>query len=282
MLSQQIQLEYLRILSHDFSTAQHSTAQSGIDLIYLQQLMQHRTSTPALPALDLNRSFHIVRQHEQAPLVIFFQGMYESHITPYFSQHPQLEQLELLNESALPFAFQSFIKRYPEFNYICVKDNFQSWYLLHFEYYLAALLKILEQIPTQNLITVGCSAGGYAAIVYGHYLHAAQTIAFAPQIRAYHLHHVNAYRQRLNERYALGQLAMANLSQLYQHQQGFHQPIQLALASQNESDWIELNFLPWRNDARISTSFFAGREHDLFSFMDKDYLFQWLRLMMRA
>ncbi|MDO4998276.1 MAG: hypothetical protein Q4E16_06515 [Neisseria sp.] len=279
MLAEQKRLAYLQVLSQNLAS-QPASQPADINALYLQQVLQHRTQYSALPALNLNSCFQIHRHHEHAPWVIFFQGMYESHIAPYFQNDPELQNLSQLNDSSLPFSFQSFIKTHTEFNYICVKDNFQSWYLLHFEYYLAALLQILPQVQAQEIITVGCSAGASAAILFGHYLEASKTIAFAPQLKMYHLHHVNAYRHKLNQRYRLGELALADLARLHQQHQGFAQKVHIVQAAQNESDWIELNFIPWRQDSRISTTFFAEQEHDLFSVMDKEYLFRWLKMML--
>lgn len=70
--------------------------------------------------------------------------------------------------------------------HIFVRDVFKQWYLAGINQNINTpnkLLKFLkEETKGYDLMTIGSSAGGYAAILYGSLLQAKQVLAFNPQI----------------------------------------------------------------------------------------------------
>ncbi|VEI44755.1 Uncharacterised protein [Actinobacillus equuli] len=136
-----------------------------------------------------------------------------------------------------------------------MKDNFQAWYLLHFEYYLAYLMQLISALQPTKIITAGCSAGGYAAILFGHYLFADQTFAFSPQTKVFDKIHMSAYREVLNERYQLAQFELTDLALLQQKQHGFRNQLHLFLSSGNREDLVEFDRLDWQNTKKSALRF---------------------------
>lgn len=70
--------------------------------------------------------------------------------------------------------------------HIFVRDVFKQWYLAGINQHINTPDKFLdflkEETKGYELITIGSSAGGYAAILYGSLLHAKQVLAFNPQV----------------------------------------------------------------------------------------------------
>lgn len=165
-------MQYIQQSSSFIPLSPELTQQVHYDEYALLDLLNKQLNRPKKPEFSFEHSFKVVKNQENAPLIIFFQGFYFQHIENYYLQDPQLTNLNQLNQTALDFSFSSFIAQHPEYNYICVKDNFQAWYLLHFEYYLAYLMQLISALQPTKIITAGCSAGGYAAILFGHYLFA--------------------------------------------------------------------------------------------------------------
>lgn len=71
------------------------------------------------------------------------------------------------------------------YKHIFIRDIFKQWYLsginkdINSPQKLIAFLK--KETNNYNVITIGSSAGGYAAILYGSIIHAKYTLAFNPQ-----------------------------------------------------------------------------------------------------
>jgi pimeloyl-ACP methyl ester carboxylesterase len=74
------------------------------------------------------------------------------------------------------------------FNLIFIRDIRRFWYHLTpygetngLDFYTQQIQALVTQLKTRRLITVGVSAGGYAAMYFGWRLQADQVIAFSPQ-----------------------------------------------------------------------------------------------------
>ncbi|WGE85897.1 hypothetical protein [Actinobacillus equuli] len=273
-------MQYIQQSSSFIPLSPELTQQAHYDEYALLDLLNKQLNHPAKPEFSFEHSFKVVKNQENAPLIIFFQGFYFQHIENYYLQNPQLTNLNQLNQTALDFSFSSFIAQYPEYNYICVKDNFQAWYLLHFEYYLAYLMQLISALQPTKIITAGCSAGGYAAILFGHYLFANQTFAFSPQTKVFDKIHMSAYRDALNERYQLAQFELTDLALLQQKQQGFRNQLHLFLSSGNREDLVEFDRLDWQKHQEIGVTLYPSSAHDIFSTQDKQKLFNILKAML--
>ncbi|WGE71048.1 hypothetical protein NYR79_09365 [Actinobacillus equuli subsp. haemolyticus] len=273
-------MQYIQQSSSFIPLSPELTQQTHYDEYALLDLLNKQLNRPEKPEFSFEHSFKVVKNQENAPLIIFFQGFYFQHIENYYLQDPQLTNLNQLNQTALDFSFSSFIAQHPEYNYICVKDNFQAWYLLHFEYYLAYLMQLISALQPTKIITAGCSAGGYAAILFGHYLFADQTFAFSPQTKVFDKIHMGAYREALNERYQLARFELTDLALLQQKQQGFRNQLHLFLSSGNREDLVEFDRLDWQKYQEIGVTLYPGSAHDIFSTQDKQKLFNILKAML--
>lgn len=71
------------------------------------------------------------------------------------------------------------------YKHIFVRDIFKQWYLMGINAKINTPKKLTEFLQKEtekyNIVTIGSSAGGYAAILYGSLLNAKYVLAFNPQ-----------------------------------------------------------------------------------------------------
>lgn len=107
------------------------------------------------------------------------------------------------------YEFKNFLFRHFDCNFIFVKDAHQCWYHAgvrglgkDIQTTADGLQRKIDKIPHSKLITLGTSAGGYAAILFGHLLKADTIYAFSPQTFL-----DQANRQRYRDRRYQGELS---------------------------------------------------------------------------
>ena len=92
-------------------------------------------------------------------------------------------------KNCLPtFIFYNFLKAYNNVNKLFFRDIKTRYYLLGLKNNTNDLEETIEFIKSlvnkkkyKKIISIGCSAGGYAAILFGHLLNFNKVIAFSPQ-----------------------------------------------------------------------------------------------------
>lgn len=239
------------------------------DLFFLLQYLNHKDRYSNYPKFDAAKSLKYIKNGSDLPLVIIFQGFYESHISSYFKEDAELKSLDTLNETKLDFAFSSFAKNNKNFNYICVKDNFQSWYTINFDLYLKHIVEFILEENSKKIYTVGSSAGGFASILFGHYLHADRAIAYSPQMVGFY-HFMNNYRRQLNINYRLSQLTFTDLSFIQKINYGFNCSVDITLCKNNLADIEELELLNKNDYSDIFINLIEGNSHNVFEVVDKN------------
>jgi predicted 2-oxoglutarate/Fe(II)-dependent dioxygenase YbiX/predicted esterase YcpF (UPF0227 family) len=100
-------------------------------------------------------------------------------------------------DAAPTFIFNNFLKQYENVDKLFLRDmgpNYSKqiccrYYLLGFrnstnnlEESIEFIKNLITQKKYNKIIAIGCSAGGYAAILFGHLLKFNKVIAFAPQV----------------------------------------------------------------------------------------------------
>lgn len=248
------------------------------DLFFLLQYMNHNDRYTNYPQFSPEKTIKYIKNGEDLPLVIIFQGFYESHISEYFLEDPGLKEINNLNGTKLNYAFSSFIKNNNNFNYICIKDNFQSWYSINFDLYLKLIAKFILANKPKRIYTVGSSAGGYAAILFGHYLNVDKAIAYSPQILAFY-HFMNSYRRKLNQVYRLSQLTFTDLSFIQKINYGFNCEVDITLCKNNVADIEEINLLNNLDYSDVAINLVDGESHNVFEVIDKNKEFSRLAEM---
>lgn len=93
------------------------------------------------------------------------------------------------NNQPPTFIFYNFLKSY-KCDKLFIRDLSYTWYLNNINFgnekenHFQNLLNFINgfrKYRHKSLYTIGCSSGGYAAILYGHYLNVNKCISFAPQ-----------------------------------------------------------------------------------------------------
>lgn len=87
------------------------------------------------------------------------------------------------------FIFHNFLKRYSNIDKLFIRDIHCRYYLTGLKNSTKSLEETIELIKTKiehkkykKVIGIGCSAGGFAAILYGQLLNFDKVIAFSPQV----------------------------------------------------------------------------------------------------
>lgn len=239
------------------------------DLFFLLQYLNHKDRYSNYPKFNFEKSIKYIENGDELPLVIIFQGFYEAHISSYYQEDVELKKLDTLNETKLDYAFSSFIKNNTNFNYICVKDNFQSWYTINFDLYLKHIVEFILKKKPKSVYTVGSSAGGFASILFGHYVHADKAIAYSPQIVGFY-HFMNNYRRQLNSLYRLSQLTFTDLSFIQKINYGFNCDVDITLCKSNSADLEEFQLLNANDYTDITINLIDGSSHNIFEVIDKN------------
>lgn len=244
------------------------------DIFYLLQYLNHKKFLQDYPFFDKENSIKSIYSEEEGkPLVIFFQGFFSTHVEKYWNDNNNLKQINSLNKSELNYAFSGFVEKYPDINYVLVKDNFQCWYMINFDKYLLELLKIIDKIKPSKVITAGASAGGFAAILFAHYIKADRAFAYSPQILTFY-HYQNKYRQAINTQFKLSANAIADLSLVQRCSQGFLSKIDISLAKDNRVDMEHLQMLDLDHYDDIIINYHEGDNHNIFALCDKNAEFE--------
>lgn len=86
------------------------------------------------------------------------------------------------------FIFYNFLKAYPNIDKLFVRDISCRYYMTGLKYSTVTLEETLALIKSyiqrksyKKIVGLGCSAGGFAAILYGQVLQFTKVLAFAPQ-----------------------------------------------------------------------------------------------------
>lgn len=243
------------------------------DSFFLLQYLAMKNSYKNYPVFSENQSIKTIINGENLPTLIIFQGFFEQHIASYFSEDENLDHINVLNNSKLGYTFSGFVNSYKEFNYILLKDNFQSWYFINFDKYLSKIAEIIVDIRPSKLTTVGFSAGGFASILFGHMLGADNSIAYSPQILAFY-HYNNKYRQALNAKFNLSLIGFSDLAFVQRYNSGFDTNVHISVASDNVVDNQHLNMLDLATYSDINVTYIKGGDHNIFAMVDKDKEFE--------
>lgn len=239
------------------------------DKFFLIQYMAAKRQYSDYPAFIEENCIKTIINGDNLPVLIIFQGFFEKHISDYFSSDAKLSNLENLHKTKLDYAFSGFVKSHEEFNYILVKDNFQSWYFVNLDNYLSAISRILLELNPGKITTVGFSAGGFAAILFGHLFSADSSIAYSPQILTFY-HYNNKYRQALNAKYGLSLISLSDLSFVQYYSRGFNTRVYISVATENIVDNEHLNMLELKNYEDVDVTYVKGSDHNIFAMVNKE------------
>ena len=129
--------------------------------------------------ISFNKNIHFIKKNESYPVLITFQGFSRSVL--------------LNNKNLLPFyMLNSLTATQLDINIIFVKDIEQCWYLTgyngnssHNDFYTDIKKIINDNFKKSKIITIGQSAGGFGALLFGTLLNADKIITFVPQTTCY-------------------------------------------------------------------------------------------------
>ena len=86
------------------------------------------------------------------------------------------------------FEFKNFLKKNINCHVIFIRDTKQSWYQRgviglgdNINEVTNNIKEIISKINYSKIITIGCSMGGYAALLFGNLLNVNSILAFSPQ-----------------------------------------------------------------------------------------------------
>ena len=77
------------------------------------------------------------------------------------------------------FIFMNFLKKFTNIDKLFLRDLSCNYYLKHKDNFMEIISNIIPKY--KRVIALGCSAGGFAAILFGHMFSFDKVLAFAPQ-----------------------------------------------------------------------------------------------------
>lgn len=239
----------------------NSFKSNDYDLLVLAQKIRDDKKVSELIDIDLAISLEV--NGIGLPTIITFQGFINDYL-----EEVNLDDInyEEINNSALQYCFTKINDK--NFNYIYVKDNFQSWYNFGFSLYLKRIYKLLIELESNHVYTLGSSAGGYAAILFGHYLHADIAYSYAPQVLSFHTY-MNSFRRQLNSQHMLSLSSISDLALIQKLSNGFNSKVEIMYCKNSKGDANEIERL---DNSDTATNVIAQdcKSHNVFDFIEKN------------
>lgn len=144
-----------------------------------------------------------VSEDSNKPVIIFFTGH-----GLYFPTSIEMFRKKVLEENR--FEWKNIAKssgiRDKVSKIIYIRDIYKNWCLKGINANMNSIPKMIEWFQTiisgRNVVTVGSSAGGYMAILFGYLLKAKSIYTFSPQISLYEYnkwHSINYYDEYVND-----------------------------------------------------------------------------------
>lgn len=236
----------------------------------LSEVARHKFTIPAAP-FHVDKTFELVINKKGAPLIILFQGFKLGVIKQYFSIS-EPEDIKSLNISGLPYAFQGFSRECGDYNYLFVKDNYQSWYLLNFDGYVKYMRNVIDENDAPRVACVGFSSGGFGAIVLGQAINADISIGMSPQTIAFEVFS-NPYNRKLNKLFMLSLNQYSDLAALQAREGGFGRKVAIYVCERKKGDYEQVMRLE-QGDANLKIDFLKCGNHMVASFLGKKALFE--------
>ncbi|HBP29644.1 MAG TPA: hypothetical protein DD666_09540 [Advenella kashmirensis] len=225
----------------------------------------------AVPAFDKDSSITSIFNGEGLPTIVAFQGFNTRIVDEHFASFGVTE-LERLNQGGLTYGFQSFLKTLSEYNVILVKDNYQIWYQFHLREYIQSIQQLLAEFKSKLVFTMGVSGGGFAAILFGHYLKATLSIAYSPRIVAFNSA-MSKYRYALDAKFQLSNRHTCDLLLLQRLTGGFRNKVVMQYCRDCKADRTEISWLN-KDDKNLEVVELDCKSHNPFTAIGKAVLFK--------
>lgn len=222
--------------------------------------------------INIKKMFKVQINGENLPVIVVFQGFVEKYVKDALSGNFDIKKL---NNSELGFCFGGFARNNSDFNYIFVKDNFQLWYLLGFPLVLSALYVHLKSLNAEKVYTIGFSAGGFASILFGHYLRADIAFSYYPQTLAFSAF-TNNYRNTMNLKFNLSLLSISDLALVQKVSEGFACNTIISYCENSKVDINQIKRLD-ATDSKLKINKYPCNSHNLFDHLDSSDEFDRIR-----
>ncbi|WP_153045420.1 hypothetical protein [Psychrobacter sp. L7] len=234
---------------------------SCTDKYLLKQALNYNEGFEKL--VNIRKMFKVQENGKDLPVIVIFQGFVEKYVKNALNDDFDLKKL---NNSELGFCFGSFARQHDDFNYIFVKDNFQLWYLMGFPLILNALYVHLQKLNAEKVYTIGFSAGGFASILFGHYLRADLAFSYYPQTLAFSAF-TNNYRNLMNFKFNLSMLSISDLALVQKVSGGFACK---TIVSYCEGSAVDINQIERLNleDGNLIIRKYPCNTHNLFGHLN--------------
>ena len=131
---------------------------------------------------------------------------------------------------------------------------------------LSALYVHLQKLNAEKVYTIGFSAGGFASILFGHYLRADLAFSYYPQTLAFSAF-TNNYRTLMNFKFNLSMLSISDLALVQKVSGGFACK---TVVSYCEDSVININQIErlHLNDENLIINKYPCNTHNLFNHLN--------------
>lgn len=263
-----IQKSYPQILeyfpTYDFLPEKMAVAETLGDFKRADQLRKQYQVPPerqniSKPEFDAEVECEYIHHSDNnCTLLIFFSGL-------TFKTKNNFEKYGLGNlddvkndNKEIKSSFIRFAQKTTQYNMLMVNDIYSSWQQMHRDEYLDYIKDIIAKNKYREVVCIGVSSGGYAAMLYGQLLAADLVFAFSPQTVPF-FNYANYIAHLYKIQFSLGLEAQGSVLRL-QNRDHFKARTYIVVSKDNGMDNLGLRLLD-KSDKNLIIVRCYGDEH---------------------
>ena len=136
----------------------------------------------------------VLNDKDSDVLVICFQGVISTTIAQYnLSGFDELNFTQPRLSSKLDFDFKGFAKKSTDYNFLFIRDIYNSCHLINVEKVLSCIKSYINKFKPNFIVCTGISGGGIASLIFSRLLNANLNIAIMPRLHTAFARHEQYY-----------------------------------------------------------------------------------------
>lgn len=219
---------------------------------------------------------NILRYIEHSPenktLVVCFSGMDGKRTVEYYKKYGLNHLENIIHNNADTYNYTGFANKTPKYNFLLLRDNYNSWYQIHTEQYIDIIKRYIDTHQINKLVMIGASAGGFAALMFGQLLSADIVYTQAPQILAF-TNYSTHFNKALEIEYNLTAGKYTDIAYLQQRNNGFIPNTYINACENNGTDVYALSMLN-QQDSNLHIRLYSGDTHSVHQVIGKSAMFR--------
>ncbi|HFC7277296.1 TPA: tetratricopeptide repeat protein, partial [Neisseria meningitidis] len=219
-----------------------------------------------------NISQYIEHSKNNETLVICFSGMDGKRTQNHYRNYGLQCIDKIAFNSSDTYNYQGFANKTIKYNFLLLRDNYNSWYQIHTDYYRTIIENYIKSGNYKKIVLVGASSGGFAAMMYGQLVHADIVYVQAPQTLAF-TSYSTQFNKELELQYNLSSTAYTSIAKLQNQSNGFIPKVYVQVCENNGIDMFSINMLN-TSDPNLFVHKYKNDTHSVHTIIGKSKMFQ--------